>query len=72
LHVVDEGDVVGGVPVEAVADGIERDRLQQLVDGGHDLGDNITNWFFKNKVLKMFVFAVDSNVDLCNFFFIEI
>ena len=37
VDVVDEGDVVGRVPVEAVANQIEGHRLKQLVDWSHHL-----------------------------------
>ena len=37
LDVVYEGDVVGGVPVQAVAVHVEWHRVDQVVDGGHHL-----------------------------------
>lgn len=37
VDVVDEGEVVGGVPVQAVAEHVERDGVDQLVDRGDDL-----------------------------------
>ena len=37
LEVVYEGDVVGGMPVQAVAVHVERHRVDQVVDGGHHL-----------------------------------
>ena len=35
MDVVDEGDVVGGVPVQAVAVQVEGDCVQHPVDGPH-------------------------------------
>ena len=35
--VVREGEVVGGVPVEAVGEHVERHRVDHLVDGCHHL-----------------------------------
>ncbi len=43
VDVVDEGEVVGGVPVQAVAEHVEGDRVDQLVDGGDDL-ENQNNY----------------------------
>ena len=40
LDVGDEGEVVAGVPVQAVDKQVERNRLDQLVDGGDDLKIN--------------------------------
>ncbi len=40
LHVLDERDVVLGVPVQAVRDHRKRHRLEQLVDRLHDLQYN--------------------------------
>ena len=37
VDVVYEGEVVGGMPVEAVTVDVEGNSLDQLVDGGHDL-----------------------------------
>ena len=37
MSVVGEGDVVGGVPVEAVAVHVEGHRVQHVVDGGDHL-----------------------------------
>ena len=37
VHVLDEGDVIVGMPVEAVAHRIEGDRLKEFVDRGNDL-----------------------------------
>ena len=37
LEVVYEGDVVGGMPVQAVAVHVEWHRVDQVVDGGHHL-----------------------------------
>ena len=37
LDVVNEGDVVSGVPVQAVAVQVEWHRVQHGVDGGHHL-----------------------------------
>ena len=37
VGVVGEGDVVGGVPVEAVAVHVEGHRVQHVVDGGDHL-----------------------------------
>ncbi len=37
VHVVDEREMVRGVPVQAVAVDVEGDGVNQLVDGCHDL-----------------------------------
>jgi hypothetical protein len=37
VNVVDEGDVVGRMPVQAVADGIERNILKKFVNRGNNL-----------------------------------
>ena len=42
-HILDEGDVVCGVPVQAVEKGVERHSLDQFVDGSHHLESNRKN-----------------------------
>ena len=37
VHRVNEGDVVGGVPVEAVAIHVEWNTVYQAIDGGNNL-----------------------------------
>ena len=37
VDVVDEGDVVLRMPIQAVANGVEGNGLEQLVDGGNNL-----------------------------------
>ena len=37
MDVVHEGEVVRGMPVQAVADQVEGDGLDQTVDGGNNL-----------------------------------
>ncbi len=37
VDVVDEGDVILWMPVQAIADGVEGNGLEQLVDGGNNL-----------------------------------
>ena len=43
VHVVDEGEVIAGMPVQAVAVHVEGDSVHQLVDGGDDLEKKFIN-----------------------------
>ena len=40
LNVVHKGDVVGGMPVQAVGEHVKGDCVNQVVDGTHDLKTN--------------------------------
>ena len=42
VDVVDEGDVVLRMPVQAVADGVEGNSLKQLVDWGDNLNRKVS------------------------------
>ena len=48
VGVVGEGDVVGGVPVEAVAVHVEGHRVQHVVDGGDHLRARTRDTFKSN------------------------
>jgi hypothetical protein len=37
LNILDEGNVIGGMPVAAVVDGVEWNDVQSMVDGLHHL-----------------------------------